>query len=296
MRGAWRKTASSTRAHLDEVKKWADELVDRAAQLVISEAWPKPEQAGVGVFKDEAPRVRVEVLDPARRLAQPASRGSAAARNRAAVRQEGQHVPRSGDAGRWRCARRPIRASSSMAKTSAASTAMRSCCCARSSKDYGDRIRNSPLAEGAVLGVCVGAALAGLRPIGEMQFNDFVATGFNQLVNNAAKIRYRWGGEVPMVVRMPWGGLRHAGPYHSQNTEPWFYRTPGLKIVVPSTPRGCARVDGGRGRRSRSGPVSTSTSRSIAIRASSRYCPDRARRRAARSARPRYGGQAATSR
>jgi 2-oxoisovalerate dehydrogenase E1 component beta subunit len=69
-----------------------------------------------------------------------------------------------------------------------------------------------------------------------MQFNDFVATGFNQLVNNAAKIRYRWGGSVPMVVRMPWGGLRHAGPYHSQNTEPWFYRTPGLKIAVPSTP------------------------------------------------------------
>ena len=87
-----------------------------------------------------------------------------------------------------------------------------------------------------MLGVCVGAALAGQRPIGEIQFNDFVATGFNQLVNNAAKIRYRWGGSVPMVVRMPWGGLRRAGPYHSQNTEPWFYRTPGLKIVVPSTP------------------------------------------------------------
>ena len=87
-----------------------------------------------------------------------------------------------------------------------------------------------------MLGVCVGAALAGQRPIGEMQFNDFVATGFNQLVNNAAKIRYRWGGDVPMVVRMPWGGLRYAGPYHTQNTEPWFYRTPGLKIVVPSTP------------------------------------------------------------
>jgi len=63
-----------------------------------------------------------------------------------------------------------------------------------------------------------------------------VASGFNQLVNSAAKIRYRWGASVPMVVRMPWGGLRHAGPYHSQNTEPWFYRTPGLKIVVPSTP------------------------------------------------------------
>jgi len=103
-------------------------------------------------------------------------------------------------------------------------------------KDFADRILNSPLAEGAVLGVAVGAALAGLRPIGEIQFNDFVATGFNQLVNNAAKLRYRWGASVPMVLRMPWGGLRHAGPYHSQNTEAWFYRVPGLKIVAPSTP------------------------------------------------------------
>jgi 2-oxoisovalerate dehydrogenase E1 component beta subunit len=102
--------------------------------------------------------------------------------------------------------------------------------------EFGDRIVDSTLAEGAVLGVCVGAALAGQRPIGEIQFNDFVASGFNQLVNNAAKIRYRWGGSVPMVVRLPWGGLRHAGPYHSQNTEAWFYRTPGLKIVAPSTP------------------------------------------------------------
>ncbi len=103
-------------------------------------------------------------------------------------------------------------------------------------KEFGDRILNSVLAEGSVLGVATGAALAGLRPIAEIQFNDFVATGFNELVNNAAKLRYRWGGSVPMVVRMPWGGLRHAGPFHSQNTEAWFYRTPGLKIVVPSTP------------------------------------------------------------
>ena len=103
-------------------------------------------------------------------------------------------------------------------------------------EELGDRILNSPLCEGGVIGVCVGSALAGERPIGEIQFNDFVATGFNQLVNNAAKIRYRWGGSVPMVLRMPWGGLRRAGPFHSQNTEPWFYRTPGLKIVVPSTP------------------------------------------------------------
>jgi 2-oxoisovalerate dehydrogenase E1 component beta subunit len=103
-------------------------------------------------------------------------------------------------------------------------------------KEFGDRLLNAPIAEGGILGVCVGAALGGARPIGEIQFNDFVATGFNQLVNNAAKVRYRWGADVPIVVRMPFGGLRHAGPYHSQNTEAWFYRTPGLKIVVPSTP------------------------------------------------------------
>ena len=122
-------------------------------------------------------------------------------------------------------------------------------------KEYGDRIRNSPLAEGAVLGVCVGAALAGLRPIGEMQFNDFVATGFNQLVNNAAKIRYRWGGEVPMVVRMPWGGLRHAGPYHSQNTEGVVLPHAGFEDRGAVDAGGCARADGRRRGRSGSGSV-----------------------------------------
>ncbi|HYB96169.1 MAG TPA: thiamine pyrophosphate-dependent enzyme [Vicinamibacterales bacterium] len=221
--------------HLDELKKWADELVDRAAQLVINEPWPEPELAGVGVFKDEPPRRRVELLEPSRRLAQPVTAplppleaglpfdkkgntfleavmmgvGDALAAD-PRVFVYGEDV--GGQYGNAFLLLRPLL------------------------KDYGDRLRNSPLAESAVLGVCVGAALAGMRPIGEMQFNDFVATGFNQLVNNAAKIRYRWGGDVPMVVRMPWGGLRHAGPYHSQNTEPWFYRTPGLKIVVPSTP------------------------------------------------------------
>ena len=222
--------------HLDELKKWADELVDRQAQLVIQEAWPRPELAGVGVFKDEPPRTRVEVLEPSRRLAQPLTTDLPPVEASLPFDRKGNTFLEAvmlgvGDAlkadprvfvygedvggvyGNAFLLLRPLL------------------------KDYGDRIRNSPLAEGAVLGVCVGAALAGLRPIGEMQFNDFVATGFNQLVNNAAKIRYRWGGEVPMVVRMPWGGLRHAGPYHSQNTEPWFYRTPGLKIVVPSTPQ-----------------------------------------------------------
>jgi 2-oxoisovalerate dehydrogenase E1 component len=223
-------------SHLDEVKKWADEIVDRAAQVVINEPWPKPEQAGAGVFKDEAPRVRIELLEPSRRLAQPIAaalpplerglpfdkKGNTfldavmmgvgdALKNDPRVFVYGEDV--GGQYGNAFLLLRPLL------------------------KEYGDRILNAPLAESAVLGVCVGAALAGLRPIGEMQFNDFVATGFNQLVNNAAKIRYRWGGDVPMVVRMPWGGLRHAGPYHSQNTEPWFYRTPGLKIVVPSTPQ-----------------------------------------------------------
>ncbi len=221
--------------HLDELKKWADTLVDQAAQRVINEPWPQPEQAGIGVLKGEAPRVRVEWLEPARRLAQPVSvplpplepglpfdkKGNTlldavmlgvgdALQADPRVFVYGEDV--GGQYGNAFLLLRPLL------------------------KEHGDRIRNSPLAESAVLGVGVGAALAGLRPICEMQFNDFVATGFNQLVNNAAKIRYRWGGDVPMVVRMPWGGLRHAGPYHSQNTEAWFYRTPGLKIVVPSTP------------------------------------------------------------
>jgi len=102
---------------------------------------------------------------------------------------------------------------------------------------YGDRMLNTPLSESAILGAATGAALLGKRPVAEIQFNDFVASGFNQLVNNTAKIFYRWQHPVPVTIRMPWGGLRHAGPFHSQNTEPWFYRTPGLKIVCPSTPR-----------------------------------------------------------
>lgn len=103
-------------------------------------------------------------------------------------------------------------------------------------KDFQSRLLNTPIAENAIIGACVGMAIQGLRPIGEMQFNDFVASGFNQLVNNAAKLFYRTGQKVPMVMRMPWGGLRRAGPFHSQDTSPWFYRSFGLKIVAPSTP------------------------------------------------------------
>jgi 2-oxoisovalerate dehydrogenase E1 component len=218
----------------DDLERWKREvtvLVEEQARLVIDAPWPEAENAGTGVFASEPPRRRADPLT--QEPTEPASlpqlepdapfdrggqtfleavmlgvRDALQADRRVFV--YGEDV--GGSYGNAFLLLRPLL------------------------EEFGDRILNSPLAEGAVLGVCVGAALAGQRPIGEMQFNDFVATGFNQLVNNAAKIRYRWGGSVPLVVRMPWGGLRHAGPYHSQNTEPWFYRTAGLKIVVPSTP------------------------------------------------------------
>jgi 2-oxoisovalerate dehydrogenase E1 component len=111
-------------------------------------------------------------------------------------------------------------------------------------KRFGDaRCLNTPLAESAIVGCAVGTALDGMRPVVEMQFADFLAPGFNALVNNAAKIHWRWGRKVPMVVRLPYGGatgtmnrLLGGGPYHSQCPEMWFFRTPGWKIVAPSTP------------------------------------------------------------
>ena len=220
---------------LERFKKEAEAMVEAEARTVINAPWPEASTAGTGVFASEAPRIRLEPLEPSERLRidlnpplPPVEPGlpydhsgrtfleavmmgiGDALRSDPRVFVYGEDV--GGQYGNAFLLLRPLL------------------------KEFGDRIVNSPLAESGVLGVCIGAALAGLRPIGEMQFNDFVASGFNQLVNNAAKIRYRWGGSVPMVVRMPWGGLRHAGPFHSQNTEPWFYRTPGLKIVVPSTP------------------------------------------------------------
>lgn len=98
------------------------------------------------------------------------------------------------------------------------------------------RIVDTPLAESAIIGVSIGAALMGMRPVAEMQFADFVACGFNQLINNAAKMHYRWSAPVPMVVRLPAGGGVRGGPFHSQNNEAWFCHTPGLKVVAPSTP------------------------------------------------------------
>ena len=98
------------------------------------------------------------------------------------------------------------------------------------------RVVDTPIAESGIVGVAVGAALMGMRPVCEMQFADFVANCFNQLVNNAAKIHYRWGARVPLVVRLPSGGNVHGGPFHSTNPEAWFCRVPGLKVVAPAMP------------------------------------------------------------
>jgi 2-oxoisovalerate dehydrogenase E1 component beta subunit len=98
-----------------------------------------------------------------------------------------------------------------------------------------DRVIDTPISESAIVGAAVGAALMGMRPVAEMQFMDFVACGFDQIVNMAAKIHYRWGAKVPMVVRGPSGAGVHGGPFHSQSNEMWFVHTPGLKVVAPAT-------------------------------------------------------------
>jgi pyruvate/2-oxoglutarate/acetoin dehydrogenase E1 component len=99
-----------------------------------------------------------------------------------------------------------------------------------------ERVRDTPIAETAIIGTAVGAAIAGLRPICEMQFGDFVACGFDQLINVAGKMHYRTGLAVPMVVRLPIGGGFGGGPFHSQSPEAWFMHAPGLKVVAPSNP------------------------------------------------------------
>ena len=98
------------------------------------------------------------------------------------------------------------------------------------------RIRNTPLCESAIVGACLGMSLEGFKSVMEMQFGDFVTVGFNQIINNLAKIYYRWGQNADVVIRMPTGGGVGAGPFHSQCNEAWFVHTPGLKVIYPSTP------------------------------------------------------------
>ena len=97
------------------------------------------------------------------------------------------------------------------------------------------RVRNTPLCESAIVGVTLGLALEGIPSVMEMQFADFVTVGFNQIVNNLAKIHYRWGQSAPVVIRMPTGAGVGAGPFHSQSNEAWFTHVPGLKVVYPSS-------------------------------------------------------------
>jgi 2-oxoisovalerate dehydrogenase E1 component beta subunit len=101
-----------------------------------------------------------------------------------------------------------------------------------------DRVIDTPLSEAAIIGVAAGMAMNGLRPVAEIQFADFIFGGFDQIVSNVAKIRYRTGGQfsVPLVVRAPVGGGVKGGMFHSQSPEAYFVHTPGLKVVTPSTP------------------------------------------------------------
>jgi 2-oxoisovalerate dehydrogenase E1 component len=99
-----------------------------------------------------------------------------------------------------------------------------------------ERVRNTPLCESAIVGAALGLSMEGFKSMMEMQFADFVTVGFNQIINNLAKIHYRWGQKADVVVRMPTGAGVGAGPFHSQSNEAWFAHTPGLKVVYPSTP------------------------------------------------------------
>ena len=99
-----------------------------------------------------------------------------------------------------------------------------------------ERVRNTPISESAIVGAGLGLSINGMKAMVEMQFSDFVTMGFNQIVNNLAKLHWRWKQNADVVIRMPTGAGTAAGPYHSQSTEAWFFHVPGLKIVYPAFP------------------------------------------------------------
>jgi pyruvate dehydrogenase E1 component beta subunit len=101
-----------------------------------------------------------------------------------------------------------------------------------------DRVLDTPIAEGAIIGVSLGAAITGMRPVADMHFADFVTCAMDEVVNQIAKVRYMFGGQVdvPLVIRMPTGNVKGAAAHHSQSLESWFTHTPGLRVVFPSTP------------------------------------------------------------
>ena len=161
--------------------------------------------------------------------------------------------------------------------------------------EFGEmRVIDTPISESAIIGVSIGAALRGYRPVAEMQFADFISCGFDQIVNQAATLRYRYGGRatVPIVVRAPSGGNVGGGLYHSQNPEAWFVHRPG--------PEGRGAVDRLRrqgtaeGGDSRRQPGRSTSSTSICIAAPRDRCPRATR--SCRSAWPRPAAKGATSR
>ncbi|MBI2900074.1 MAG: dehydrogenase [Planctomycetes bacterium] len=201
------------------VRAWAQGRVDEATERMRQAPWPEPEAGGVFAVRaepaaPERPRpTRAAGYDEAIRLAM------------VELMESDPHVFVIGEdvGGRYEGAFGVTRGLA---------------------KRFGpERCLNAPLAEGAIVGCAVGAALMGKRPIVEIQFADFLAPAFNALVNNAAKIHWRCRKRVPMVVRLPYGGatkgmqaLLGGGPFHSQCPEAWFLRTPGWKIVAPATP------------------------------------------------------------
>ena len=104
-------------------------------------------------------------------------------------------------------------------------------------KGHDNKLLDMPLSEAIIIHSATGAALGGLRPIAEIQFGGFAALGFNALINNAAMLRWRWGANVPLTVRIPLGGKTRSGPFHANMIESWFANDPGLIIVAPSNPQ-----------------------------------------------------------
>lgn len=230
------KQGRLTKKVYESMRREVEQEIEAAAQKVIKAPWPAPETAGTPVFSGGPVQQHAEMLAartrPFPEIAVWHTEEPTGFRSHTKGKTFWQAIVEALDEEMDRDAQVFILGEDVGGKYGNAFVILKSLL-----QKYGDRMLNTPLSESAIIGAATGAALLGKRPVAEIQFNDFIASGFNQLVNNCAKIYYRWKHAVPLTIRLPWGGLRNAGPYHSQNTEPWFYRTPGLKIVCPATPR-----------------------------------------------------------
>ena len=236
---ALRAPSSSNRARprrdeLAGIDQAIAEEVDRDVERAEASPLPAPEFALEGVYARRA-------IPPRRRRRRRSSGGGREQRSalRRRLRRPGRRRARPptstrsarGSARRWSA----TSASSSSARTSA-STAAPSRSPTACIGEFGEeRVIDTPIAETAIVGAAVGAAMMGMRPVAEMQFIDFISCAFDMITNFAAKSRYRTGVGVPLVIRGPSGGGVHGGPFHSQNPEAYFAHTPGLKIVQPAT-------------------------------------------------------------